>query len=332
MKQTRVAIIQAEPVYLNLQASVARAIDLAGRAAKQGARLIVFGETWLPGYPAWLDYCPGMAFWDHRPTKEVFARTRENSVVIPGKEIEQLCKTAAELGVVISIGVNEKILEGPGNGTLYNSLLLIDESGKLAGHHRKLVPTYTERMVWGMGDGGGMEAISTAAGRVGGLICWEHWMPLSRQVLHMSGEEIHVAVWPTVHEVHQLASRHYAFEGRCFVLAAGLLMKVRDIPPELELPSQMSRESEDWLLRGGSAVIGPDGKYIVEPLFDREAILTADLELAACDREKMTLDVTGHYSRPDLFHLEFRKQQSGHIAGAGTISRQKSAPDRADDH
>ncbi|MDQ3252639.1 MAG: carbon-nitrogen hydrolase family protein, partial [Acidobacteriota bacterium] len=265
------------------------------------------GETWLPGYPAWLDHSPHVALWNHEPTREVFAQMRRNSVVVPGRETETLGEVARELGVVIVIGVNERVEQGAGNGTLYNSMLTFGEDGTLLNHHRKLVPTYTERLVWGQGDAAGLEAVTTSAGRVGGLICWEHWMPLARQTLHTSGEHIHVAVFPTVHEMHQIASRHYAFEGRCFVLAAGLLMKAGDLPGGLTATSEVGATPENLLLRGGSCLIAPDGSYIVEPVFDEELIITAELDLTMIDKEKMTLDVTGHYFRPDVFELKLNR-------------------------
>lgn len=302
----KVAIVQAEPVYMNLEASLTRAVKLISEAAAMGAKLVVFGETWLPGYPAWLDYCPGAALWNHEPTKEVFAELRRNSLSIPSNEAQRLAKAAEDHRVVLTIGVNERIDEGPGNGTLYNSLLTFDSDGSLLNHHRKLVPTYTERLVWGQGNGDGLKAVNTSEGRVGGLICWEHWMPLARQVLHDSGEHIHIAVWPTVHEMHQIASRHYAFEGRCFVLAAGLLMKVRDIPDQLPVAPEFSDKPDHLLLRGGSTIIGPDGSYVVEPVFDEERILVAELDLKAIDKERMTLDASGHYHRADLFDLKVK--------------------------
>ncbi len=299
----KIAIVQAAPVYLDLEASLALALQYIGRAAKNGAQLVTFGETWLPGYPAWLDHCPGAGLWDHEPTKAVFAKLRRNSMAIPGHESARLAKAARDHRVVLVIGVSERVDEGPGNGTLFNTLLTFDSDGALLNHHRKLIPTFTERIVWGQGGGGGLKAVSTSAGRVGGLICWEHWMPLARQVLHDSGEHIHVAVWPTVHEMHQIASRHYAFEGRCFVLAAGLLMKVRDLPDQFAVRPELSNKPEDWVLRGGTSIIGPDGRYIVEPVFDEERIIYGELDLAAVDKERMTLDVSGHYQRPDLFKL-----------------------------
>ncbi|MGI8899119.1 MAG: carbon-nitrogen hydrolase family protein [Pyrinomonadaceae bacterium] len=304
----KVGIVQAGPVFMDLEASVAKAIGLIEQAAKQGHKLIVFGETWLPGYPAWLDYCPGAALWDHGPTKEVFALLRQNSLIIPGPESEMLAAAAADYGVVLVIGVNERVDQGPGNGTLYNTLLTFNSDGSLVNHHRKLIPTYTERLIWGQGGGAGLKAVDTSAGRVGGLICWEHWMPLARYVLHTSGERIHIAVWPTVHEMHQIASRHYAFEGRCFVLAAGLLMKVSDLPSQLNVVPELADKPDHLLLRGGSAIIGPSGRYIVEPVFDEDTILSAELDFSEIDKEQMTLDVSGHYDRPDLFRVETKKQ------------------------
>ena len=284
----RVAIVQAAPVYLDLDASVRVALEWIARAAREGATLVAFGETWLPGYPAWLDHCPDAALWNHEATKRVFARLRANSVEVPSATTESLGRAAAEHGVVIVMGVNERA-----GGTLYNTMLTFDADGRLVRHHRKLVPTYTERLVWGPGDAAGVDAAPTRAGVVGGLVCWEHWMPLARHALHASGERLHIAMWPTVHEMHQVASRQYAFEGRCFVLAAGLLMDARDLP----LPSQ----AQGLVLRGGSAIIGPDGAYVTGPVFDEETLVTADLDLEAIDRELMTLDVAGHYARPDLF-------------------------------
>jgi nitrilase len=290
-RNVHVAIIQAAPIALDLAASMDKAVALIREAAARGATLLAFGETWLPGYPVWLDHCPDAALWNHGPAKDVFARLRRNSVEIPGTETARLAALAKELGVTIVIGVNERA-----GGTLYNSLLTF--APELVRHHRKLVPTYSERMVWGQGDAKDLGA----ANGVGGLICWEHWMPLARQAMHDSGEEIHVAVWPTAHELHQMASRHYAFEGRCFVLACGAISRVRDLPPEFALPGDPDR----LLQRGGSAIIAPDASYVAGPVFDQETIIDAEIDLEQIDRERMTLDVSGHYARPDVFSFEVR--------------------------
>lgn len=298
MSRVTVAIAQPE-----VASGVAEALEVCGdyarRAAAREASLIVFPETWLPGYPIWLDVCRDVALWDHAPAKDVFARYAANSVVVGGAETQRLAALARELGLTIVIGVSERVTQGPGNGTLYNALLTFTPDGTLANHHRKLVPTYTERMVWGSGDAGGLRAVDTPRSRIGGLICWEHWMPLARQALHESGEAIHVALWPTVHEMHQIASRHYAFEGRCFVLAAGSVMRAAGLPAELERHPAKAASDDAWVLRGGSAIIAPNGAYIAGPVFEEATLLVADIDLDDVRREQMTLDVSGHYARPD---------------------------------
>ena len=300
-----VGIVQSRAVFNDLAASLEKAVDLISTAAKMGASLVAFGETYLAGYPAWLDHSPTAALWDHEPTKQVYALMRRNSLIVPGRETKILGVAARENNVAVVIGVNERVERGPGNGTLYNSLLTFDDNGALVNHHRKLVPTYTERMVHGNGDGDGLRAVDTLPGRIGGLICWEHWMPLARQAMHIAGEQIHVGVFPTVHEMHQITCRQYAFEGRCFVLAVGSIMLAEDIPEEFPLTAGTDPASR--LLRGGSCVISPDGSYMVEPVFDVETIVTAEIDLSIIDREKMTLDVSGHYHRPDVFDFNVKR-------------------------
>lgn len=308
-KTVQAAIVQARPAYYDLAASLEQALDWLQRAADQGAQLVILGETWLPGYPAWLDYCERAAQWNRDETKEVYARLAENSIAIPSPESKRLSDHARNLGIVLVIGVNERVDQGPGNGTLYNSILTYDATGQLVNHHRKLVPTYTERLIWGQGDGAGLRAAPTKFGRLSSLVCWEHWMPLARQALHESGEQIHAALWPTVKEMHQVASRQYAFEGRCFVLAAGSILRAEDTPSELKLPAELAETPDSLVMNGGSAIIAPDGNYLAGPLWDEEGILQAELDLRAITREQMTLDVSGHYSRPDVFRFRVRRKR-----------------------
>lgn len=303
MDKLRVAIVQAKPAFLKKEASLKKVEVFAKKAAKKGAKLIVFGETWLPGYPAWLDFCPNMGFWDHEPTKEVFAKTFENSLEVPGPEIDRLSKLAKQLEVTIVIGINEKVT----TGTLYNSLLTFGPEGSLLNHHRKLMPTYTEKLIHTTGDAAGLKVVELPFAKLGGLICWEHWMPHARQALHDMGEMIHIAVWPTVHEMHQIASRHYAFEGRCFVLAAGQLLQASDIPKELELPKNLQKNPDAYVLKGGSCIIGPNGHYLAEPIWEKESLVIADLDLREIIKEKMNLDVSGHYARPDVFNFKVNR-------------------------
>jgi nitrilase len=235
----------------------------------------------------------------------------EQSVVVDGASGHELSAIARRHSIAMVIGVVERVERGPARGTLFNALLTYGPDGSLLNHHRKLVPTYTERLVWGPGDADGINAVDVPmhAGhaRVGGLVCWEHWMPLTRQALHDSGEDIHVAAWPTVKDMLQIASRHYAFEGRCFVLAAGSLMRAAALPPELEAHPAIVTDGQQFVLRGGSAIIGPDGRYVAEPVFDAPAMLVAELDLGLTREETMTLDVSGHYSRPDVFSFDVRR-------------------------
>lgn len=281
--------------------------ERVAEAAAAGASLVAFPETWIPGYPAWLDVCRDVALWDHPPVKAAYARMAEGSVAVmdgPRDEVMSAFATAArrhDLSIVA--GVVERVPEGPGYGTLYNSMLVFGPDGALRNHHRKLMPTFTERMLWGQGDADGVRAVRLGNVRVGGLICWEHWMPLARQALHESGEDIHVALWPGVKEMHLLASRHYAVEGRCFVLAAGSLMRAHELPDDLPPSPELVKSRDQLILRGGSAIFGPDGAMIAGPISDERALLVAELDLRQLHEERMTLDTAGHYSRPDQLEL-----------------------------
>jgi len=305
----RVALIQARPIYYDLAATVAKACALINEAAGQGAQLAAFPETFFPGYPAWLDYAVDYARWDHPPTKQVYARLVANSLAIESPETRLLREAAREQEIVLLLGINERVTAGRGNRSLYNSIVTIDADGAIVNHHRKLRPTYTEQLVWAPGDGAGLGAVDTAVGQVGAMICWEHWMPQARQAMHISNESIHVAMWPAVKESHQIASRHYAFEGRTFVLAVGGIMPVSDFPPELDLPEELRARPDALLLNGGSAVIAPDGEYLVEPVYGEETILYADLDMTRIAEEQMALDVTGGYARDDIFTFEVNRRR-----------------------
>ena len=296
----RVAVVQAE-VSATLNEGLEKTSSLAQAAAANGAAVVVFPETWLPGYPIWLDVCRDVAIWNSSEVKRVFTRYADESVVVDGASGRALGAIAAANAITLVVGVSERVEAGPGRGTLYNSLLTYGPDGALLNHHRKLMPTYTERIVWGEGDSSQLRAVSSSGARIGGLICWEHWMPLTRQALHESGEDIHVAAWPTAHDMHHVASRHYAFEGRCFVIASGSLMRGAALPPELEPHVGKVPTPETWVMRGGSAIYAPDGRCVAGPVFDEPVTLVADIDLAEVRAESMTLDVAGHYSRPDCF-------------------------------
>ena len=266
---------------------------------------MAFGESWLAGYPAWLDHCPNSALWNYGPTKLAYSEMRRNSLVVGRRETKILGEAARVNKVTVVIGANERVDKGLGNGTIYNALLAFNADGTLVNHHRKLIPTYSERLVHGKGDGDGLRVVETSGIRLGGLICWEHFMPLARQAMHNQGEQIHVAVFPTVHEMHQITSRQYAFEGRCFVLAIGSILRVRDLPAGLH--SGPGSKEADLLLNGGSCVIAPDGSFVVEPSFDIETIITTEIDLSQSDQENMTLDVSGHSLRSDVFDFSINQ-------------------------
>jgi nitrilase len=289
------AVVQAAPVYLDRDATVEKAVRLVEEAAGEGAKLVAFPETWIPGYPSWIYHA---ARWNEPRSKRVFARLQRNAVEVPGPATDVLCRAARESGVHLVVGINE--LEG---GTIYNSLLFVSDEGAILGVHRKLVPTHAERIVWGRGDGSTLHVFDTPLGRLGGLVCWEHWMPLTRFAMHAKGEQVHVAVWPDADDVHHLASRHYAFEGRCYVLCVGGYSRASDLPADFELLEAMGVSGEDELLLGGSGIIGPDGTWLAGPVDGRETIVYAELDLDRIAEEQQALDAAGHYNRPDVFRL-----------------------------
>ena len=305
----RVTLVQTPPAFLHLAGCMARAETALREAAAAGAELVVFPETWLPGYPLWLDEAPGAALWDHPPTRSLHRCLLENSPSLDGPEIAALRRAAGETQTDVVIGIHER----SGN-TLYNTMLYITDRGRRLDLHRKLVPTYTERLVWGRGDGSTLPVVERPWGRLGGLICWEHWMPLARAAMHARRETVHVAQWPWVREMHQIASRHYAFEGRCFVLASGCQLTVDDVragfdavadryPAGRELLDQIEGPGDRPLLRAGSGVAGPDGMWVVPPALDSRKTVYAELDTRAIAEEVMTMDSDGHYARPDVFSL-----------------------------
>lgn len=296
-----VAVAQATPAVLDLPGCIARAGELIREAGRRGARVVAFPETWIPVYPLWCDYGT-FGRWDHAPSKRLQARLARNSLTIPSRETDELCRAAREAKCAVVIGANEL----DPSGSLYNTLLFISAGGEILGRHRKLVPTFGERLVWGYGDASGLRAHDEGGARLGGLVCWEHWMPLPRQVLHAEAEQIHVAAWPQAREIHHLASRHYAFEGRAFVLVAACYLPKSALPDDLELADDFAG-ADDVLLGGGSAIIGPDAGYVVEPVYGREEMLLAQIDLQRIAEEKLALDTAGHYSRPDLFELRVNR-------------------------
>jgi predicted amidohydrolase len=298
----KVGIVQDGPVYFDKNKSVQKAKKILEEAGKEGVNLLVFGESWLSGYPVWLDYSESIARWDDPVAKKIFRQMFQNSIQIPGKETKVFSGFAKKFGYNIVLGCNEVV-----GGTIYNAVLTFSNQGEIVNHHRKLMPTFSEKMVYGIGDGAGLRSVDTPFGKLTASICWEHWMPLTRHALHQSGETVHVALWPNVHEMLQVCSRHYAFEGRCFVIAVGQMLHRHEMPEVLQ--SGLHSESE-WLLNGGSCVIDPAGNYILEPQHNKKEMIFVQIDdLDKCIDESMTLDVSGHYARPDVFHMEVNQSR-----------------------
>lgn len=305
---TKLHIFQETPPLLDLDAAVAMAVDAIRAAGDDGADLIVFPETWIGGYPAWVF---GLAGWDSAEARHWFGRLVEASLVLGSPQSEALRAAARDAGVTVVMGVNERARAS--SAILFNSLITIGPDGSILNVHRKLMPTHTERNVWTPGDGAGLVAAQTPAGRIGGLICWEHWHPLARHALHHADEQIHVSVWPDMPSSHQVACRSYAFEGRCFVISAATHMPVERAPAPLRDALMLGLGGEDGL-RGGSGVVGPDGEYRVGPVFGGETVV-ATIDLAETIRFKHDLDVVGHYDRRDVFNLTVdRRREIGAVS------------------
>lgn len=308
LSKYRVAAVQASPVFLDGEATVDKACRLIEEAASQGAVLVVFPETWVPGYPVWTN---AAARWNYPPAKKVFGRLYRNSVDVPGPMTERLGKAARKAGVFLTIGVNERVQ----SGTLYNTIVFIGRDGRFLGKHRKLVPTYHERMVWAHGDGSTLNVFETEIGRLGGLICWEHWMSLARYALYTQGEQVHASLWPTASETFHLACRNMAFEGRLFVIVSCSYLTKAMLPSDFEMMAEMESFPE-VLSPGGSAIIGPDARYLAGPVYDREEILYAEIDLDRIIEEKQALDVVGHYARPEVLSLRVNRQEMTPLVSA----------------
>jgi nitrilase len=292
-EKVTVACVQAEPVQLDREATIDKLDGLIAEAAAQGAQLAVFPETFIPAYPSsrWARFLAGGA-----DASGVFARLARQSVEIPGPASDRLAGIAAEHGVWLAVGVNEL-----DRGTIYNALLVYSPEGRLELHHRKLVPTNHERLVWGQGDGRGLRAIETPLGRVGGLICWENQMPLARFALYESGVEIYLAPTADDSEAWHDSLRHIARESRAFVVSPCVFQRASSYPDDVPMA-----DGPDLLGRGGSAILGPDGAYLAGPLWDEEGILVAELDPDRLYEARQRFDPAGHYHRPDVLSLRVR--------------------------
>jgi nitrilase len=300
-RAVKVACVQAEPAILDREATLDRLEQLAAEAAGNGAELVVFPETFIPVYPS-SRWAKAFAGWQNDGAKRVFAQIAQNSIAVGSPSERRIGAAAQELGVWLVTGVNEVEPERP--GTIYNSLLYHSPSGELVLHHRKLVPTNHERLVWGQGDGRGLHAVETGFGRIGGLICWENYMPLARFALYESGVEIYIAPTADDADAWQATLVHIARESRAYVVSPCHFQRASSYPADFPLASEL--EGGGLLGRGGSAILAPDGSYLAGPLYDDEGILYAELDPSTLLAERQRFDPVGHYNRPDVLQLTVR--------------------------
>lgn len=293
----KAAVIQRPPVLLDLQKSIDKAIGSIEEAASEGASLLVFPETYLPGYPSWI--------WRLRPggdmglTGEIHERLLRNSIDIERGDLEPLMEAAAKNNVTMVVGINEVDSVYSGT-TLFNTVVTIGSDGKLLNRHRKLMPTNPERMVWGMGDASGLRVVDTPVGRVGTLICWENYMPLARYALYSQNIDIYVApTWDTG-ESWLATMRHIAKEGGCWVIGTATAMEGSDVPQDFPQRDDLFSDDE-WINDGDAVVVKPMGAIAAGPHTRDKSILYADIDVEASRRARRSLDVSGHYSRPDIF-------------------------------
>ena len=293
-----VACVQAEPVILDRERTLDKLEGLAAEAAGEGAELVVFPETFVPVYPS-SSWAKAFAGWQDTGAKATFARIAQNSIAVGSPAEQRLAACARELGIWLVTGVNE--VEPGRPGTIYNALLYHAPDGSLALHHRKLVPTNHERLIWGQGDGRGLDAVETGFGRVGGLICWENYMPLARFALYEAGVEIYVASTADDGDAWQSTLVHIARESRSYVVSPSAFQRASSYPDDFPLASEL--EGVDVIGRGGSAILAPDGSYLAGPLYDEEGILYAELDPSRLLAERQRFDPVGHYHRPDVLRL-----------------------------
>ncbi|MFN2635411.1 MAG: carbon-nitrogen hydrolase family protein [Gemmatimonadaceae bacterium] len=300
----KVAAVQAAPVLLDLDATVEKACSLIGEAASNGAKLVVFPECFLPGYPLW---CWRIPAGESKTLRKLYAELLANSVTIPSESVTKLCDAAREHATTVVMGVNECNSEASGT-TLYNSLVYISDKGTILGKHRKLVPTGGERLIYGQGDGSTLDTFDLPIGRLGGLICWENYMPLARYSLYAAGVQLYVAPTWDNGEPWLSSLRHIAKEGRAWVIGCATAIRKSDLPSRLGLETYFTGSGE-WINPGESMIVDPDGKIAAGPVREEEIILYADVDPATLTGPRSQLDVAGHYARPDVFTLSVNREE-----------------------
>jgi len=307
VSQVKVAVVQASPVLFDRDATVEKTCRLVQEAAGKGAKLVLFPEAFIPAYPKGLSF--GTVIGNRTDAgRRIFQRYWENAIDVPGPETEILGKAARDAGIYLAIGVIERDSQSS-RGTLFCTLLYFGPDGRLLGIHRKLKPTAGERLIWGEGDGSTLAAFDTELGKIGGLICWENYMPLARTAMYNKGVEIYLAPTADARDTWHATLRHIACEGRCFVLGCNQFITKEMYPADLDGLEDLD-QFPDILCRGGSAIIDPLGEVLAGPLYDKEDMLVADLDLGLIARSRFDFDVVGHYARPDVFRLVVNENPS----------------------
>jgi len=301
----KVALAQISPVWFNKEETLKKVKNSISEAAVNKAELIVFGEGLVPGYPYWLALMDGAA-WDTKINKELFAHYARNSVTIENGDLDEICDLAKINKIAIYLGIIEKPLDRGGH-SLYASLIYINSLGKIKSVHRKLQPTYDERLTWSPGDGNGLQVHPLKQFTMGGLNCWENWMPLPRAALYAQGEDLHIAVWPGSDHNTKDITRFIARESRSFVISVSSLMKKEDFPKDTPYLEKLLENSPETLANGGSCIAGPDGEWILEPIVNKEGNSYQMLDFNRVLEERQNFDPVGHYSRPDITKLEVNR-------------------------
>ncbi len=307
----KVALAQIAPVWLNKNKTLRKIEKQIGKAAKKEAELIIFGEGLLPGYPFWLALTDG-AEWNTKVNKELHAHYVRNAVTIENGDLDSVCALAEKHKIAIYLGIIERPLDRGGH-SIYASLVYIDPKGKIGSVHRKLQPTYDERLTWSPGDGNGLKTHSIKQFTAGGLNCWENWMPLPRASLYAQGEDLHVAVWPGSKNNTKDITRFIARESRSFVISVSSLMKIEDFPQDTPHLEKIFEKSPKILANGGSCIAGPDGEWLVKPVQNKEGNIYYTLDFNRVLEERQNFDPVGHYSRPDVTKLIVNRERQSTI-------------------
>ena len=307
LERITVGLAQIAPVWLNREGTLKKVINNVREASQKGCQLVVFGEALVPGYPFWPELTDG-AHFNSPVQKEIYSHYMQQAVQIEADHLAELCKVVRENNISVYLGIIERPLARGGH-SLYRSLIFINHQGQIKSVHRKLMPTYEEKLNWAQGDGNGLRTHQLGAFTLGGLNCWENWLPLARAALYAQGEDVHVAVWPGNRRNTIDITRFIALESRSYVISVSGLMRKHDIPEQVPHVKKIIKNCPEILANGGSCVASPQGEWLIEPHTDSEALLIAELVHSKVREERQNLDPSGHYARPDVLQLTVNQER-----------------------